>query len=654
MLILYKRGLVNLKNKKKIRVYMESIKARLRRDTPRGIVLCIDVLIVVFCFCISNFILSSFYGNFEINHTLCKIPIVVIVYFLTFILFKTHRGVVRQTGLKDAQSVLISCFFGAFALTIISSLQRNGVFPESWSPYFRFSYSIIILHMLLTVVIMVAARIFYSSFYKVYVLGGRNVRRVLIYGAGDSGIITIKALQTDTRIDTQVLGFIDDNPRKVGKKINGLPVLSPTIITMGFLLKNRIDDIVISIQNISRERLNEISEVLEVLPVEIKIIPPPTDWLNGKYSGMQIKQLKIEDLLGRKSIELDNPIVNQEIEGKVILITGAAGSIGSEIARQIARKDFKELILLDQAESALYDVQQSMECTTCSRIHYIVGNVREEKRMDVLFATYKPDIVYHAAAYKHVPLMEYNPYEAVTTNVIGTKIIADLSVKHRAQKFVMISTDKAVNPTNVMGATKRIAEIYVNGLDKNTTTSFIVTRFGNVLGSNGSVIPLFKNQIEKGGPLTVTHKDITRYFMTIPEACQLVLEASVMGKGGEIFVFDMGESMKIFELAQRMIRLSGYNYPKDIDIEITGLRPGEKIFEELLADDENTLKTHHEKIMIAQVRTSNTQQLSTLINELCVFATETEIKPNNYVIVQKIKDIVPEYKSQNSTYQSLD
>ncbi len=633
---------------------MASIKDRLRRDTPRGIVLCIDVLVVVFCFCISNFILSSFYGNFTVNHTLCKVPIVVIVYFLTFVLFKTHRGVVRQTGLKDAQSVLISCFFAAFVLAIIAALQRNGVFPDSLSVYFRFSYSVLILHMLLTVVIMVAARIFYSSFYKIYVLGGRNVRRVLIYGAGDSGIITIKALQTDTRIDTQVLGFIDDNPRKVGKKINGLPVLSPSVITMGFLLKNRIDDIVISIQNISRERLNEISEVLEVLPVEIKIIPPPTDWLNGKYSGMQIKQLKIEDLLGRKSIELDNPIVNQEIQGKVILITGAAGSIGSEIARQIARKDFKELILLDQAESALYDVQQSMECTTCSRIQYIVGNVREEKRMDVLFATYKPDIVYHAAAYKHVPLMEYNPYEAVNTNISGTKIIADLSVKHQAQKFVMISTDKAVNPTNVMGATKRIAEIYVNGLDKNTTTSFIVTRFGNVLGSNGSVIPLFKNQIEKGGPLTVTHKDITRYFMTIPEACQLVLEASVMGKGGEIFVFDMGESMKIFELAQRMIRLSGYNYPNDIDIEITGLRPGEKIFEELLADDENTLKTHHEKIMIAQVRTSNADHLSELINELCVFATETEVKPNNYVIVQKIKDIVPEYKSQNSTYQSLD
>lgn len=633
---------------------MESVKERLRRDTPRGIVLCIDVLIVVCCFCVSNFILSSFYGIFDFNHTLCKIPTVVTVYFLTFILFKTHRGVVRQTGLKDAQSVLMSCFFAAFVLTVISVFQRNGVLPISLSPYFRFSYSIIILHMLLTVVVMVGARMFYSSFYKVYVLGGRNVRRVLIYGAGDSGIITIKALQTDTRIDTQVLGFIDDNPRKVGKKINGLPVLSPSVITMGFLLKNRIDDIVISIQNISRERLNEISEVLEVLPVEIKIIPPPTDWLNGKYSGMQIKQLKIEDLLGRKSIELDNPIVNQEIEGKVILITGAAGSIGSEIARQIARKDFKELILLDQAESALYDVQQSMECTTCSRIHYIVGNVREEKRMDVLFATYKPDIVYHAAAYKHVPLMEYNPYEAVTTNISGTKIIADLSVKHQAQKFVMISTDKAVNPTNVMGATKRIAEIYVNGLDKNTATSFIVTRFGNVLGSNGSVIPLFKNQIEKGGPLTVTHKDITRYFMTIPEACQLVLEASVMGKGGEIFVFDMGESMKIFELAQRMIRLSGFNYPNDMDIEITGLRPGEKIFEELLADDENTLKTHHEKIMIAQVRTCNTQQLTTLINELCVFATETEVKPNNYVIVQKIKDIVPEYKSQNSTYQSLD
>ncbi|WP_430615364.1 polysaccharide biosynthesis protein [Flavobacterium sp. JP2137] len=633
---------------------MESIKSRLKRDTPRGIVISIDVAIVFFCYCVANFILNSFYGRFDLTHLFEKMPVVVLVYFGSFWLFKTHRGVVRQTGLKDVQAVLSACIFATVVIAIIVIFQRQGMLPQLLHPYLRLSYSLLLLHMLLTAVVMVGMRIFYSNFYKTYVLGGRNIKRVLIYGAGDSGIITIKALQTDTRINTQVLGFIDDNHRKVGKKINGHLVYSPEVITKEFVIKHRVDDIVISIQNISRKRLNQISEHLEILPVKIKIIPPPTDWLNGKYSGMQIKSLKIEDLLGRKRIELDNLHVDQEIQGKVVLITGAAGSIGSEIARQIALKDFKLLILVDQAESALYDVQQSMDTTAASRIHYIVGNVREEKRMNVIFEEYQPDFVYHAAAYKHVPLMEYNPYEAVTTNVKGTKIMADLSVKHRVTKFVMISTDKAVNPTNVMGATKRVAEIYVNGLDKFSSTSFIVTRFGNVLGSNGSVIPLFTRQIERGGPLTVTHKDITRYFMTIPEACQLVLEASVMGKGGEIFVFDMGESMKIFELAKRMIRLSGFQYPSEIDIEITGLRPGEKIFEELLADEENTLKTHHEKIMIARVRTQNAAYLTELTNLLCDFATETQEKPDNVVLVQKIKCIVPEYKSQNSTYQCLD
>lgn len=633
---------------------MNIIKERLKKDTPRGLVLLIDIVIVFITYVATNFILNSFYGRFDVDNIVIKLPLALAAYIVSFMIFKPHRGVIRQTGLKDAQNVLYSCLFASLVILLITLLQRNNITPIELQPYLRFSYSIIVLHLLLTTVVMVSARVFYSKFYRTYVLSDRSHKRVMIYGAGDSGIITIGALQADTKLNVDVIGFIDDNPRKEGKKINGYRVYSPKSITEAFILKNRIDDIVISIQNIPRERLNEISKFLEKLPVTIKIIPAASDWLNGKYIGKQIKTLRIDDLLGRKSIQLDNPIIEKEFEGKVVLITGAAGSIGSEIARQIATKNFKKLILVDQAESALYDVQQTMNSERKEHINYVVANIRNQQRMETIFKNEQPDVVYHAAAYKHVPLMEDNPYEAVTTNIYGTKVIADLSVAYGIHKFVMVSTDKAVNPTNVMGATKRVAEIYVSSLNELAKTNFIVTRFGNVLGSNGSVIPVFKRQIKKGGPLTVTHKDITRYFMTIPEACQLVLEASIMGKGGEIFVFDMGESIKIIDLAKRMIRLSGYDYPNEIDIKITGLRPGEKIFEELLANDENTVQTHHDKIMIAQVCRENLDLLQSYINEMCVYVYSTEDNPNNFELVRQIKRIVPEYKSQNSSYESLD
>mgnify|MGYP006344275723 FL=1 len=417
-------------------------------------------------------------------------------------------------------------------------------------------------------------------------------------------------------------------------------------------------DIIISIQNIKSNELLQLSKSLEEFPVKIKIIPPISKWIDGTYKTTQIKQLKIEDLLGRESIKLDNPILNKEIKGKVVLITGAAGSIGSEIARQITAIDFKQLILIDQAESALYDIQQTIKDYISkekqSSIEYIVSSIRDEKRMNSIFENYRPQIIFHTAAYKHVPLMEKFPYEAINTNIHGTKIIADLANQYEVEKFVMVSTDKAVNPTNVMGATKRVAEIYVSCINQHSKTNYIVTRFGNVLGSNGSVIPLFKRQLDNGGPLTVTHPDITRFFMTIPEACQLVLEAGIMGKGGEIFVFDMGESMKIIDLAKRMIRLSGFKYPEDIGIEIVGLRPGEKIFEELLANNENTVKTHHEKIMIAKVNTSNNIENKNLIEDLCLMTKNLQKREEVINLVAKIKEIVPEFKSQNSEYEKLD
>ena len=402
-----------------------------------------------------------------------------------------------------------------------------------------------------------------------------RVTKVLIYGAGDSGIITYGALNKDTETNYEVFGFIDDDSQKVNKKIDRIKIYSLDKITHEFIEKHKIDEIVISIQNINPARLLEITDYFIEFDVHVKIVPALTKWIDGDFQANQIRDVKIEDLLDRAPILINNPILQRDVNNKIVLVTGAAGSIGSEISRQLSRYKHKHLVLIDQAESDLYELQQELIQEGVENFTAIVADVRDAQRMDLIFRKYQPQKVFHAAAYKHVPLMEESPYEAIKINILGTKNIADLSVKNKVESFVMISTDKAVNPTNVMGATKRIAEMYISCLSKQQKkTRFTTTRFGNVLGSNGSVIPLFKKQIEKGGPLTVTHKDITRYFMTIPEACRLVLEAGTMGTGGEIYIFDMGKSVKIFNMAKRMISLSGLKYPDDIDIKITGTNMG--------------------------------------------------------------------------------
>lgn len=478
----------------------------------------------------------------------------------------------------------------------------------------------------------------------------KTQKRILIFGAGSSGMITYDAITNDPKNSHIVVGFIDDNESKIGKKINTLSVYSMDKITPQFVEKQGIEEVIISIQNIESSRLLQISGVLFELGLKVKIVPPVQHWIDGDLSVGQIKDVNIEDLLGRDPISISNPALMNEYENQIILITGAAGSIGSEIARKVTHYNFKKLILLDCAESPLYELQQEFIQKGIKNFIAVVADVRDFKRLEKIYQHYKPKIVFHAAAYKHVPLMENNPYEAVSVNISGTRHVASLAVKHGVNKFVLISTDKAVNPTNVMGATKRIAELYVNCLQGKGNTKFITTRFGNVLGSNGSVIPLFKKQIEQGGPLTVTHKEITRYFMTISEACQLVLEAATMGNGGEIFVFDMGDSVKIYDLAKNMIILSGLRYPEDIDIKITGLRPGEKIYEELLADGENTRPTYHEKIMIAKTKDIDTLSISNKISNLCVLNSKSQ----NLEIVSLIKEIIPEYISNNSKYEVLD
>ncbi|MFD2894355.1 polysaccharide biosynthesis protein [Sphingobacterium arenae] len=570
---------------------------------------------------------------------------------------KTYREIVRHTGLSEAIRIFKTVWLACMVLFLITFLVRSTALKDStWGEYLRLSYAVIFSHGFFTMVMLVAARVVYRQVYELLFFTKRKSRHVLIFGASRPGLVAYAMLQDDIRSKNKVIAFVEDKPNRVGKNSRGVRILHITDIDHNFVRKNDIDEVIIAVENDDPERLSRVTDHFHNLNIDLKIMQPGRSLLSGG-GKRQIRQLRIEDLLGRKPIKLDNPVVEKELKGRTILITGAAGSIGSELARQIAILSYKRVVFVDQAESALYDVQQTIHTSNPEEAYYIVGDVRDKIFMRRIFEIHRPDVVFHAAAYKHVPLMEANPYEAIWTNVYGSRIMADLSMEYNVYKFVMISTDKAVNPTNVMGASKRAAEMYVNSCNEQSETNFIITRFGNVLGSNGSVIPLFEKQLTKGGPLTLTHPEITRFFMTIPEACQLVLEAGTMGKGGEIFVFDMGKSVKIIDLAKRMIKLKGYRYPQDIDIKIVGLRPGEKIYEELLANNENTLKTHHPKIMIAKVCTEDLLMKRRQIDVLCGLVEHSEIscaERADLEIVRQLKAIVPEFISQNSIFDQLD
>lgn len=632
------------------------LRKKLRKDNPRWVILLIDVIIVFGCYVTFNFILNSFIGGFDIGLMFKQSIIVLLVYLGAFLFMKTYREIVRHTGLSEAIRIFKTVWLACMVLFLITLLVRSTELRDTvWAEYLRLSYAVVFSHGFFTMVMLVAARVVYRQIYELLFFTKRKSRHVLIFGASRPGLVAYAMLQDDIRSKNKVVAFVEDNANRVGKNSRGIRILHITDIDENFIHKNDIDEVIIAVENDDPERLSRVTDHFHNLNIELKIMQPGRSLLSGG-GKRQIRQLRIEDLLGRKPIKLDNPVVEKELDGRTILITGAAGSIGSELARQIATLPYKRLVMVDQAESALYDVQQTIHTSNPDEAVFIVGDVRDQIFMRRLFETHRPDVVFHAAAYKHVPLMEANPYESIWTNVYGTRIVADLSMEYDVYKFVMISTDKAVNPTNVMGASKRAAEIYVNSCNEQSATNFIITRFGNVLGSNGSVIPLFEKQIAKGGPLTLTHPEITRFFMTIPEACQLVLEAGTMGKGGEIFVFDMGKSVKIIDLAKRMVKLKGYRYPQDIDIKVVGLRPGEKIYEELLATNENTLKTHHPKIMIAKVCTEDLLIKRAEINLLCslVERDEETAECADFEIVRQLKYIVPEFVSKNSIYDQLD
>lgn len=563
-----------------------------------------------------------------------------------FLIFRIYAGLIRYTGTRDTLRILLTLIAGS--VIVIAS---NGI-SYAITEKFVVPFSIIIIEFLLTVFLMITGRLVIKVAYQEMNNPSSQRLGAIIYGAGSAGLIAKRTLDRDKGTKYKVIAFVDDDPKLAGKKLEGIPIYASTKLEE-IQQHHAIKDLIIAIQNIAPTRKQQIIESCLGLNIRVLNVPPVRSWINGELSFKQIRKINIEDLLGRDPIRLDMDKLESELTGKTILVTGAAGSIGSELVRQILSFKPRRLVMLDIAESPLYDLElelkeQNLERQSC--IETVIGDIRNFERMRNVFRTFKPDVVYHAAAYKHVPVMEHNPSESILNNVLGTRILADLANEFAVKKFVMVSTDKAVNPTNIMGATKRIAEIYAQSLSTKSRTKFITTRFGNVLGSNGSVIPRFRKQIEKGLPLTVTHPEVTRFFMTISEACQLVLEASVMGNGGEIFIFDMGKSVRIADLAKKMIKLSGLELGKDMQIVYTGLRPGEKLYEELLANEENTVPTHHPKIMIARVKEYDYQQISEDIRELiALFDTQ-----DNNAIVRKMKEIVPEFISKNSEFEKLD
>jgi FlaA1/EpsC-like NDP-sugar epimerase len=629
---------------------IRSIKLFTRQNTPRWVVLIIDLIISGMSFGLACLLTKVFIKSFELQLFTYLRPLLIVLFvrFIAFRITRSYSGIVRYTSTQDAVRI-----FFAIALSTAILLTAELIF-ELNSIQTYINPAVIIIDSLIALAALTGFRILFKLLYNEYApFKSQDTKELIIYGAGEAGIIVKRSVERNVKLGKKVVAFLDDNKQLHGKTLEGIKIYSPDV-NLNEIFKNPFNaELVIALNELSPIRKKRIIEHCLQHKISVKTIPPVSAWINGEFNLQSIKAIKIEDLLEREPIKLRKNKISNELKDQVILITGAAGSIGSEIVRQCLSFKPKLVVLVDQGETPLYEIENEL---SAQNIEIIVGDVRNVSRMEKIFEHFKPSYVFHAAAYKHVPLMEDNPYEAINTNVFGTQNIANLSAKYQVKKFVFVSTDKAVNPTNIMGASKRIAEIYVQSLnaklrlESDHHTMYITTRFGNVLGSNGSVIPLFKKQIEEGGPVTVTHPEITRYFMTIPEACQLVLEAGVMGNGGEIYIFDMGESIKIIDLAHKMINLSGFEVDKDIKITFTGLRPGEKLREELLNDNENTIGTHNPKIMIARVPEYNYLEVNNIINKL--YDQKDSLK--NDTLVKTMKKIVPEYISNNSIYEKLD
>ena len=630
--------------------FLRGILFRYRHTTAsRWAVLFIDLLTLAVAFVAANVIRLRTAAFVDWPSLVVEFASFCVISTLCYIGVGTHRSIIRHSGMYDIFKVLISNSIAGAIFVAFNLLNNNHPIVAD---RYTAAYSVILMTFALQIAFMLAVRLMLQRIYNDYVRRQRPVRNILIYGAGSAGNIAYNALSQDQSYNYKVVGYIDDDANKIDTALNGIRVWkAKDALNETFVRQKKVSILLIAMPTIRQMHKQAIINRGLDLHLTVKSVPHIDQWINDSFSLNQIKDIQIEDLLGRESIKLDNINIVREVADKTVLVTGAAGSIGSEICRQLIQYKPARIIMLDQAESPMYDLQFELRNdekykALADRMVFVIANVKDRLRMDEVFRNYKPQIIYHAAAYKHVPFMEENPYEAILVNVFGTKNLADLAVQYGADKFVMISTDKAVNPTNVMGATKRMAEIYIQSRSTDHTR-FVTTRFGNVLGSNGSVIPLFKKQLAAGGPLTVTHKDIIRYFMTIPEACNLVLEAGSIGEGGDIFVFDMGKPVKIYDLARRMIQLSGL---QGIEIKEIGLRPGEKLYEELLANKENNIPTHHPKIMRAEVRRYPVEEIDREYAEL--WDLMSTLDDNR--LVAKMKAIVPEFISNNSVFCALD
>ena len=621
---------------------------------PRWVIIVID-LIVIFVSGLVSLILFKGLGlnYFHVTDEGYYITAYFTINLFFFWWFKTYSGIIRHSSFIDAIKILFSQ-----AATLVALLTFNFCYSV-FNGYNLYLNTALFINVIISFCLLFLYRVLVKQIFESYFKGiqSGNLVNALVYGSDANAISISNALISEIPTKFKILGFIDKHNQNSSKLILNLPILNQKKKISVIMRSMNAQALILADKSLSKDEQIAIVEDCLEFNLKVYIVPIITDWENQKEISQKIKSFQIEDLLDRKPILLDNKSISNQLHSKTILISGAAGSIGSEIVRQVLDFKPKLIIMLDQAETPLHNLTLEIEkSNTEVKLKSLITDIRNKESLERVFLMYTPDVVYHAAAYKHVPLMEENPTQAIFVNVMGTKNLADLSIKYKVDKFVMVSTDKAVNPSNVMGASKRIAEKYVQSLyfdqlkNNSNTTKFITTRFGNVLGSNGSVVPLFSKQIAEGGPITITHKDIIRYFMTIPEACQLVLEAGAMGGGGEIYIFDMGKPVKIIDLANKMIRLAGFTPDKEIKIKIVGLRPGEKLYEELLKDDSKTLPTHHEKIMVAQEMIDNFEEVNNEIEILIGIAN----KYSNNQVVARMKSLIPEFKSMNSTFENLD